>query len=83
MAVIYDPILNKLRKKDAIPQLDADPASPKAEDAWVLKTSTGGGAEGEPIGLLLALTYSGSADASTYTLSYRTKESTTVRVALT
>lgn len=77
MAVKFDPILNKLRQKDIIKQLDADPSSPKAQDAWVLKTATGGG---DPIGLLLTLTNAGT---MAYKFSYRTLEGTTVRADLT
>lgn len=84
MAIKFDPILGKLRAKDIIPQLDSDPASPKAQEAWVLKEVTGGGAgAGEAYGLLLALTQPGAGAGNTYTFKYRTKESTTVTVALT
>jgi hypothetical protein len=62
-----------------IPQLNSDPASPAAEDAWVRKTAGTGG--GEPIGMLLGLTYPGSGP-TVYEFSYRTKEGTTVRVEL-
>lgn len=83
MAVKYDYILGKIRLKDRIPQLNADPTSPKAEDAWVLKTGNYGGAGvGEAYGLLLALTKPGEGSVD-YSLSYRTKEGSTKRVALT
>lgn len=66
-----------------IQQLDADPASPSQEEAWVLKTTTGGNSAGNPIGLLLSLTYSADTGGSdTYQLKYRTKEDTTVGVSL-
>lgn len=84
MAVKFDSILGKLRQKDVIPQMDADPSSPKQEDAWVLHTNTGGNDAGNPIGLLLGLTYSELAGGTdTYELKYRTKEDTTVAVSLT
>lgn len=71
------------KKGGRIPQLDADPVAPAAEDAWVLKTGgtpTGGG---EYTGFLMGITTPGTGGAATYELSYRTKESTTVRVPLT
>lgn len=78
----YDPLLDKVRTRD-IPQLSADPATPKSEEAWVLKTITSGGAgAGEPYGLLLALTQPGAGFTTTYALKYRTIEGTTVSVAL-
>lgn len=69
----------------SIPQYDADPSSPSAQDAWVLRTTSGGGVgvAGVPMGLLLALTYTGGGGADTYQFSYRTNEGTTVRVSLT
>lgn len=79
----FDPILGTLRTKDIIPQRDTDPANPRAEESWVLKTFTGGGAgAGEPYGLLLALTKPGDGASTAYRLKYRTKEGTTVSVAL-
>ena len=68
-----------------IPQITADPASPDAESAWVLRSGSGGAiADGTPIGLLLALTYKDNAGvAYSYALKYRTKDSTTLSVALT
>lgn len=84
MSTTYDYILDELRLKDTIPQVNSDPSAPVAEDAWVLKTTSGGSASaGDAMGLLLALTYSGGGGATTYQLSYRTKENTTVRVSLT
>lgn len=82
MAYKYNPFTGKLDLVGAgtdptIQEYDADPTSPTAETAWVLKA----GGAGTPIGLLLSLTYDGS--APTYQLSYRTLESTTVRVPLT
>ena len=65
-----------------IPQLDSDPSSPNEESAWVLKSGGGGGGAGSPIGLLLSLTYASSMSPLSYEFSYRTKESTTVRVTL-
>ena len=65
-----------------IPQLSADPASPTAESAWVLKSSSGGSGGGKPIGLLLALTETSSTSTLTYRFSYRTLEGTTKRVTI-
>jgi hypothetical protein len=77
--ITSDPI-NRL-----IPELTSDPASPVAESAWVLRSGSGGAiADGTPIGLLLALTYTDNAgEAYSYLLKYRTKENTTLSVALT
>tara|TARA_R110000868_G_C10972640_1_gene770674 strand:- start:12856 stop:13152 length:297 start_codon:yes stop_codon:yes gene_type:complete len=68
----------------SIPQVSTDPASPAAEDAWVLRSGSGGAiADGTPIGLLLALTYTGNAGTSfSYQFSYRTNEGTTIRANL-
>lgn len=89
MQIKYDKILGKIREEDtssgsvSIPQYDADPVSPSAEDAWVRKSTTGGGAGvGEAYGLLLTLTQPGAGAGSTYEFSYRTQEGTTVRVEL-
>lgn len=67
-----------------IRQYDTDPA-PKIENAWVLRSvGAGGTTVGMPMGLLLALTYAetSAGAATTYRFSYRTKESTTLRVAI-
>lgn len=67
----------------SIPELTSDPTSPTAQSAWVLKTAGGGGAGvGEAYGLLLSLTQPGSGAGTTYQLSYRTLESTTIRVTM-
>lgn len=72
---------NKSSSAVGIPELDADPAIPIPESAWVLHTpSTLGG--GTPLGLLLALTKGGFGTPETYQFSYRTLEGTTKRVAL-
>lgn len=73
----YDPFLDEIRTRD-IPQYTSDPATPKPEEAWVLRTIGGGG--GTPVGLLLALTTAGS--GSSYKFKYRTVEGTTVSVDL-
>jgi hypothetical protein len=84
MAVKFDPILGKLRSKDVIKQLDSDPASPKAQDAWVLKQGSvsGGGTFKAFMGLGFPYMSVGTA-SYTYAFSYRTKEGTTKRVNLT
>ena len=68
-----------------IPQLTTDPSPLVDETAWVLREGSGGAIpDGTPIGLLLGLTYTdNSGVAFSYTLKYRTKDSTTVSVALT
>jgi hypothetical protein len=85
MIHIENPSGNKIK------QLNTDPTSPKAEDAWVLREGTGGGiiqlsTQGVPMGLLMALTYATTETttgvAFTYKFSYRTKEGTTQRVLI-
>ena len=66
--------------KGKIPQYSTDPASPAAESAWVLATPVY--SDGTPLGLLLAITHT-VITGYTYTLKYRTKQSTTVTVGLT
>lgn len=61
-----------------IPELYADPISPAPQSAWVLHTPSDVG--GEPIGLLLALTY--TIGAGTYVFSYKTIEGLIVRANL-
>lgn len=82
MRIKYDSVLEKEREKDIIPQLSTDPASPKSQDAWVLATISGGSGGGTPVGLLLALTTPSTGGSSSYAFKYRTKEGTTVSVAL-
>lgn len=86
MAIKYDKLLGKIREKDAgiIPQLDADPVSPTAEAAWVLKTggAVGGGEIKAFLGLGFPFLTTGVGSA-TYQLSYQTKEGTIKRVSLT
>lgn len=80
----FNPFTGNFDFVNTIPQLNTDPASPNAEDAWVKRTGSGSSIpDGTPIGLLLALTYTGNSGSSfTYAFAYRTKEGTTVRVAL-
>lgn len=82
----FNVFTGKLDIVGKIPELTADPASPKAEDAWVLKTTGGGSGGGKiiaPLGLgFIALTPdTGSSDA--YKFSYRNKDGTTRRFTLT
>jgi len=79
------------RSAGGIKQYSTDPASPKAETAWVLRQGTGGGivqlsTEGVPMGLLLALTYATTESTTgisyTYQFSYRNKEGSTIRATL-
>lgn len=90
MAVKFDPLLGKLRAKDIIPQVDADPSSPASQDAWVLHTQSGSGGSGGGklkttlgFGSYLVTANTGSTITHTYQLSYQTKEGTTKRVSLT
>lgn len=65
---------------NSIQQLESDPASPAAEEVWVLKAGGAGGSLQWSIlqwGLMLG------GGPVTYTLKYRTIEGTTVSVALT
>ena len=80
----YNPFTGELDYTKEIPELTTDPASPSAQDAWVLRSGSGGAIpDGTPIGLALALTYTGNGGtAYTYQLSYRTNEGTTIRTSL-
>ena len=83
--IVFNPLSGQFDYVSTIPQFSTDPSSPNPEDAWVLRSGSGGAiADGTPIGLLLALTYTDNEGADfTYQFSYRTKEGTTVRAALT
>lgn len=61
----------------SVPQLNADPALPSAEDMWVLKS--GGGIMQTSVS---SLKYLLGKTPATYRLSYRTNEGTTIRVQL-
>lgn len=67
-----------------IPELTSDPISPSPQQAWVLYTVVGGtgGNAGQPIGLLLSLTYAGSGGSSSYKFSYQSLEGPIVRTTL-
>lgn len=57
---VFNPLTSNLDLVVTIPQLTSDPVSPNVDDLWVLKSGSGGGAgiaDGTPMGLLLALTY--------------------------
>lgn len=82
----FNPLTTQLDYVSSIPQLDTDPLSPNPEDAWVLRTGgavSGGGTIKGWIGLgstpILSV---GSGGSSTYQLSYRTQQGTTVRASL-
>jgi hypothetical protein len=64
----------------SIPEYTSDPVSPTAETAWVVKSGSGVIPDGTPIGLLLALTYTGNEGIFSYQLRYRTLEATTVNL---
>lgn len=86
MAVKYDKILGDVREKDSIPQYNEDPATVKAEDAWVLRTQIvgeGGGIIKAILGLGFPITSAGLGGSLTYQFSYRTKEGSTIRATLT
>lgn len=68
-----------------IPQYNSDPVSPAAEDAWVLRTTSGGAGGGKLksyFGLGFPVTTPGTGVTSTYQFSYRTLEGTTKRVTI-
>lgn len=62
-----------------LPEYTSDPSS-SSGDVWVLR-SDAGGTEGIPLGMLLAITQTVGATSS-YQLSYKTSEGTTVRTTL-
>ena len=64
----------------SIPEYTTDPVSPAVEDAWVLHTVPTGA--GVPIGLLLALTYSGTGTEK-WEFSYKTSTGGIKRVEIT
>ncbi len=69
----------------SISQVNTDPASPTAEDAWVLKTMTGAASAGKlkaTMGLAFPLVTIANVGTPSYQFSYRTSEGTTKRVLL-
>lgn len=64
-----------------VPEYSSDPASPAAEDIWVLRSGSvsGGGEATFPFPLLFTTAGTGS---YTYELSYRTAAGTTIRVSM-
>lgn len=67
-----------------LPEYDADPSSPADGDAWVLRTTSGGGTgAGSAYGMLAGITFAGSAAGATYQLSYKTATNGVKRVSLT
>ena len=77
----FNPISGEFDYIDkSIPQYDSDPSSPNQEDVWVRKSTTGT-VDAQP-GLLPIMLSPNAAGTTTYELSYRTKEDTTVRVEI-
>lgn len=75
-------------KDGYIPELTADPVSPKQQRAWVLKTASGGGGSGGgtykfPGGFGAPILTANTGGSVTYQLSYYTIEGTIKRVSLT
>lgn len=66
----------------AIPELTSDPGSPAAEDAWVLRSGSGGSGGGVVKALFPLILTVGSGGGFTYQFSYRTAAGTTVRTTL-
>lgn len=56
-----------------VQEATSDPVSPQPNQVWMLKTDY----TGQPIGLLLALTYTGR--TPTYQMSYQTTEGHVIR----
>lgn len=80
--IVFNPLSGEFDLIGHIPELTSDPSSPAPEDAWVLRSGSGGVGSGESYGLLLALTQPGTGGSYTYALKYRTQEGTTISVAL-
>lgn len=69
-----------------IPEVSSDPGSPSPQDAWVLKTTSGGSGNGQLkfyTGLGVPITGPATSGSTTYQFSYFTNESTIIRVPLT
>jgi len=90
MAFKFNPFTGKLDQVNptggggTVPEYSSDPASPSANDTWVLRTTypTDGTAGNFRI-LGLNMLYAGSVTASTYQLSYQTEAGITKRVSIT
>ncbi len=83
--VTINPLPAPLQMTFYVPQLTSDPASPAAQDMWVLRQgsgSTGGGKVRAFLGLGAPYLTVGSAGSFTYKLSYQTKEGTIKRATL-
>lgn len=81
----FNPLIANFDLVGSIPQLDADPSSPNAEDVWVLRTITGGVGGGEIkgfTGMGMPILTVGAGGSQTYQLSYYTKEGTIERASL-
>lgn len=65
----------------SIPELAADPVAPAAEEAWVLRSGSGG--SGGTIKCLFPLIITTGSGTLSYQFSYRTQANTTVRTPLT
>ena len=86
MPFSFNPITGQLdlvNRNGVISEVSSDPASPAAQDAWVLKTSGGSGGGTLKAFMGMGFPYlTANSGANTYKLSYRTQEGTTVRVTL-
>lgn len=68
----------------SIQQRNYDPTSPRKQYPWILKRAlTDTAPAGSPIGMLMMMTYAADSTVYQYQFSYRSKESTTLRVTLT
>lgn len=83
--VTLNPLPSPLQLTFFVPELSVDPASPNAQDMWVLKQG-GGGVGGGKLRAFFGLGWPyltvGSGGATTYKLSYRTQEGTTIRATM-
>lgn len=81
----FNPITGNFDLVSHVPQVLIDPALPAKGDMWVRKTGgvvVGGGMIKAFLGLGFPMLAPGIGGAATYDLSYRTKEGTTIRVAM-
>lgn len=82
----FNPLTSQLDLVNVVPEVSSDPSSPNAQDAWVLKTSSGGSTGGGKIKAVLGLGFLaltvGAGGSTSYKFSYQTKEGSIVRTTL-
>lgn len=78
-----NPITAELQKISTLPELEFDPRSPAAEDAWVLKRQlTQTARAGSPIMCGFLYTYAEDVTVYRRDLSFRTRDGRTLRVQM-